>query len=244
MYRAMIIDDERPLRNLLRLTIPWEELGIEVVGEASSGIEAINTIDIFKPDIIFVDIKMPFMDGIEFSKLVIKRYSRLKIIILTALADFVYARKCIGLGIAEYILKPIVKEDVIIACKRVISQIRPLEPLEVDIKKTQEKNSDIEKIRNYIAKNYTNSELNLTSIAQQFGFNASYLCRRFKSEIGISIIDYITKCRMEKALEAIKEKKLMYIIAKEVGIPDPNYFGKCFKKYTGRSYSAMLKEQA
>lgn len=242
MYRVMIIDDEKALRNLLRLTIPWNELGIQVVGEASSGIEAINIIDDLMPDIVFVDIKMPFMNGIEFSKLAIKRYPRLKIIILTAFDEFEYARSCIGIGVAEYILKPIVKEEIMDTCRRVIAQIGLLEPIEtVDVK---EETSDIEKIKKYIMLNYTDSELNLTYIAQEFGFNSSYLCRRFKAEIGISVIDFITKCRMEKALEGIKEKKLMYIMAKEVGIPDPNYFGKCFKKYTGKSYSDMMKELA
>ena len=83
MYRVMIIDDEKALRNLLKASIDWQEMGLEVVGEAASGIEAINIIDKLRPDIIFVDIRMPFMDGIEFSKIALKRYRQMKIIILT-----------------------------------------------------------------------------------------------------------------------------------------------------------------
>ena len=60
----------------------------------------------------------------------------------------------------------------------------------------------------------------------------------------MSFIDYVTRCRMEKALELLRMKMAMYITAKEVGIPDPNYFSKCFKKYTGKSYSEMMKEEA
>ena len=63
MYRVMIIDDEKALRNLLKAAVDWQEMGLEVVGEAASGIEAINIIDKLHPDIIFVDIRMPFMDG-------------------------------------------------------------------------------------------------------------------------------------------------------------------------------------
>ncbi len=240
MYRVMIIDDERSLRNLLKLTVSWKELGLEVVGEASSGIEAINSIDDLRPDIVFVDIRMPFMNGIEFSKLAIKRYPRLRIIILTAFNEFEYARECIGIGVAEYLLKPIVRSEVNEACKKVIDQLEKMKPEEETV--TIEEYNETAKIQDFIRKNYHDSELNLTSIAQEFGFNSSYLSRRFKADVGINLIDYIAKCRMEKAIECVKMKKLMYVTAKEVGIPDPNYFGKCFKKYTGKSYSDMLKE--
>ena len=69
MFRVMLIDDEEPTRLLLKKSIDWESLDIEVVGEAASGIEAINKIDEIQPHIALVDICMPFMDGIEFSKL-------------------------------------------------------------------------------------------------------------------------------------------------------------------------------
>ena len=94
MYRVMIIDDEKALRNLLKASVDWQEMGLEVVGEAASGIEAINIIDKLRPDIIFVDIRMPFMDGIEFSKIALKRYRQMKIIILTAFDEFEYAKQC------------------------------------------------------------------------------------------------------------------------------------------------------
>jgi len=123
MYRVMIIDDEKALRNLLIKTIPWNEKGLVVAGEAASGIEAINTIDEVRPDIAFVDVKMPFMDGIAFSKLAIERYPDLKILILTAFDNFNYARDCIGIGICEYILKPIVRQDISDALDRIITKL-------------------------------------------------------------------------------------------------------------------------
>ena len=107
MYRVMIIDDEKALRSLLKASVNWKEMGLEIAGEAASGIEAINTIDKFHPDIIFVDIRMPFMDGIEFSKIALKRYPGVKIIILTAFDEFEYAKEAVHLEIDEYILKPV-----------------------------------------------------------------------------------------------------------------------------------------
>ncbi|MBQ8032111.1 MAG: response regulator, partial [Butyrivibrio sp.] len=72
-FRVMIIDDEESARKLMRAAIKWDELGMEVVGEAASGVEAINIIDDLKPDIAFVDISMPFMDGIEFTEIATSR---------------------------------------------------------------------------------------------------------------------------------------------------------------------------
>lgn len=239
MYRVMIIDDEKSLRKLLRATVKWEELNLEVVGEASSGIEAINVIDEIRPDIVFVDAKMPFMNGIDFSRMAIERYPRLQIIILTAFGEFEYARQCIGIGVSDYLLKPIVASEIVRACKKAINQLDNM-PKEEVREGIEDNNS--QRICEYIKMNFRDSQINLESIAQEFGFNSSYLSRRFKGEMGVGVIDYITQCRMKKALICAKEGKLMYMTAQEVGIPDPNYFGKCFKRYIGYSYSEAVKK--
>ncbi|MDO5559444.1 MAG: response regulator [Oscillospiraceae bacterium] len=242
MYRVMIIDDERSLRNLLKLTIKWDDYGLVVAGEAESGIEAINIIDEVKPDIIFVDIRMPFMDGIEFSKLAMKQYPDLKIIILTAFNDFEYARQCIGIGVCEYLTKPIVRNEVTQAIEKIVSELNSRNPKE----KTDEGGDipgSMKKICTYIKENFTNPQLNLTVTANRFGFNPSYFSRRFKESVGMSFVDYVTRCRMEKAMEYLHNKTAMYITAREVGIPDPNYFSKCFKKFTGKAYTELMKNE-
>ena len=238
----MIVDDEKSIRNLLKNLLKRENLDLEVVGEAASGIEAINIIDAILPDIIFVDIKMPFMDGVEFSKLIIERYPDLKIIILTAYSDFTYARECIGIGICEYLLKPIVRKDIRTALIKIMSDLDSKKKKDDD-EIIPEKVDTIDKIKIYIEENYEKTDLNLKSIAQTFGFNTSYLSRLFKSETGGNLIDYIISCRMNKAIECAKEGKKMYVTAKIVGIPDPNYFGKCFKKYTGQNYSDFKSKE-
>ena len=242
MYRVMIIDDEKTLRNLLIKTIPWNEKGLIVAGEAASGIEAINTIDEVRPDIAFVDIEMPFMNGIEFSKMAIERYPKLKILILTAFDNFNYARECIGVGVSAYLLKPIVRQDINSVLDDVVKKIdeeRAQENQSNDTAPLRQVKSDA--IEEYLQRNYVDAGINLTYVARQFGFNPSYLSRKFKEKSGISFIDYLTSLRMERACELAKAGEMMYITAEKVGIPDPNYFGKCFKKYKGVSYSEYMK---
>ena len=238
MYKVMIIDDEAPVRKLLRVMMDWKSLDMEVAGEAESGIEAINTIDDLRPDICFVDIRMPFMDGIEFSRLALKRYPMMKIIILTAYEEFSYARECIGIGVAEYRLKPIVKKDIM----ETLQNIKSILDKEDRSEKGESEpelltGSSIQKIMEYLKHNYADADLNLSKVAQEFGFNASYLSRKIKAETGDSFVDILFRIRMGYAKDFAKAGEAMYRTAAKVGIPDPNYFSKCFKKYTDITYS-------
>lgn len=243
MYRVMIIDDEQLSRRLLKASINWAELDMEVAGEAASGIEAINVIDDIRPDIAFVDISMPFMNGIEFTELATKRYPELIIIILTAFDDFEYARKCVSLPVFEYILKPIARAEVTEVLRRAREKLGVLTESGVENVQEIEPNT-MEQIKKYIQANYTDPKLNLTSVAMTFGFSSSYLSRKFKQETGKNFVEYLTECRMERAMEFASTNAKMFNASSAVGIPDPNYFGRCFKKYAGISYSEYVLQKA
>ncbi|MCR5101813.1 MAG: response regulator [Butyrivibrio sp.] len=248
IYRVMVIDDESNARNLMKVAIDFESLGMEVIGEAASGIEAINVIDELRPDIAFVDISMPFMDGIEFAQMATNRYPDLIIIIMTAIDQFEYARKCVSLPIFDYMLKPVVRKEVTKVLERARERLDSLENNKInedqidDIDKTDEINAT-DMITKYVRENYMNSTLNLTFISQNFGFSSSYLSRKFKQDTGKNFIEYLTDLRMKKAIRYAEVGYKMYQTAAAVGIPDPNYFGRCFKKYTGKTYSEFTSEK-
>lgn len=237
-YRIMLVDDEVAVRNLLKMSIDWTTFDMEIAGEAANGIEAINIIDEIRPHILVVDVRMPFMDGIEFSKIAIQRYEKTKIIILSAYDDFEYARACIGIGVIDYLLKPVVRKEIIALMEKLRIQLDNEEAPEEDEPDFSGRQPMIERIQEYICKNFQSKDINLMKVSKEFGFNSSYLSRRFKAETGKNFIDFLTECRMERAIILAKKDIPMYIAAQEVGIPDPNYFGKCFKRYTGINYSA------
>jgi two-component system response regulator YesN len=110
--KVLIVDDEQLIRNLLKMRIKWEELGFEITGEAASAREALILVEELVPDIIFTDICMPFMDGIEFSRLVIEKFPHIKIVIITGHEEFDYAKKSVKLGISDFILKPINAQEI------------------------------------------------------------------------------------------------------------------------------------
>ncbi len=242
----MSIDDEESARKLMRAAIKWEDLNMEVVGEAASGIEAINVIDGLKPDIAFVDISMPFMDGIEFTETATERYPNLIIIIMTAIDKFEYARKCVSLPVFDYMLKPMVRSEVTPVLEKAKKKLDSSKDAWEEAKPeagalAMDDAGSMDMIKKYLEENFTDSKLNLAFISQHFGFSPSYFSRKFKQDTGKNFVEYLTDLRMKKAIQLVKTNAKMYQTAAEVGIPDPNYFSRCFKKYTGKSYSDFLQ---
>ena len=113
MIKVFLVEDEIVMREGIKKNIPWEREGFEFVGDASDGELAYPLIQKSKPDILITDIKMPFMDGIELSRLVKKDMPDIKIIFLTGYDEFAYAKEAISIGVAEYLLKPITSAQLI-----------------------------------------------------------------------------------------------------------------------------------
>ena len=107
MYKIFIVEDEFLVREGIRNKINWENTQFMLSGEASDGEMALAMIQEIKPDILVTDIRMPFMDGLELSRIVKRTLPWIHIIILSGHDEFEYARDAISIGVDEYILKPI-----------------------------------------------------------------------------------------------------------------------------------------
>ncbi|HBT49848.1 MAG: Response regulator receiver protein [Caldanaerobacter subterraneus] len=119
-YKVMICDDEPLEREVLSMIINEADLPIEVICDAKNGNDAINKAKEFQPDIIFMDVKMPGIDGIAAAKEIITFLPDVKLIIITAYDEFAYLREALKLGIIEYLLKPVTPEEVKRVARRVI----------------------------------------------------------------------------------------------------------------------------
>ncbi len=117
MYKVFLVEDEIVIRDGIKNKIHWEEEGFVIVGDESDGELAYPLIIREQPDILITDIKMPFMDGLELSKLLKKDMPQLKIIIISGYSDFGYAQQAIDIGINEYLLKPITSGKLMAAVK-------------------------------------------------------------------------------------------------------------------------------
>ena len=107
MVKVFLVEDEYAIREGIKKSVDWEQHGFELVGEAGDGEVAFPKIIKTKPDILITDIRMPFMDGLELSKLVKKELPDIRIVVLSGYDDFNYAKEAISIGVEEYILKPV-----------------------------------------------------------------------------------------------------------------------------------------
>ena len=113
MLKIFLAEDEVVVRETIKRMIPWEELGFELVGEAADGEMALPLLLRQQPDLLITDIKMPFMDGLTLARLAKKEIPGLKVVILSGYDDFNYAKQAIGIGVEDYLLKPITKNALI-----------------------------------------------------------------------------------------------------------------------------------
>ncbi|MDF2652794.1 MAG: response regulator [Paenibacillus sp.] len=119
----MIVEDEAKLRENLAYNIPWEEHGIEVVGTAASGLDALRLYEETKPDVVLLDIQLQELDGLEVAAHLHKSDKHVKIVLLSGHNKFDYARAAIEYGVVRYLLKPAgdkaILGSVLEACRRI-----------------------------------------------------------------------------------------------------------------------------
>ncbi|MGN0170474.1 MAG: response regulator [Lachnospiraceae bacterium] len=109
MIKVFLVEDDALIREGLRNSIAWSQLGYELVGDASDGEMALSMIRKHRPDVLITDIDMPFMDGLSLGKIVSEEFPNIRILIISECDDFEYARKAIEIGVEQYILKPVTK---------------------------------------------------------------------------------------------------------------------------------------
>lgn len=112
MYTILLTDDEDSVLEILKASINWQELGVDTLLTASDGQAALDLFEQRQIDLLVTDIRMPRMDGLELIRQVRKLSPETHCILLTAYGEFEYAKQAISLGVENYLLKPVAKEEV------------------------------------------------------------------------------------------------------------------------------------
>ena len=120
MWKLLIADDEAIIRNGLKNALKWEEYGIECVGEAEDGEVALKMCQDKKPDILLLDICMPFLSGIELLAQLGEQALSMKVIVISGHDEFEYAKESLRLGVMDYLLKPIDEDELESVIKKAV----------------------------------------------------------------------------------------------------------------------------
>ena len=122
MYRMLIVDDEKNERDCILYLL--KNCGFELeIKEAEDGVEALQILKIWPAHILFTDVQMPRMDGLELIREALNLYPDIRPIIFSGYADFAYAKTAISLGVENYILKPVVPDEFTKTLSSLIGQL-------------------------------------------------------------------------------------------------------------------------
>lgn len=137
-YKVFFVEDEIITREGIRENIDWQASGFEFCGEAADGEMALPLLKTIQPDVLITDIKMPFMDGLQLSKIVRERMPWMKIIILSGHDEFEYAQEAINLGVTDYLLKPVTVRKLQSVLQKLTLQLDQERKEQNNLKKLQE----------------------------------------------------------------------------------------------------------
>ena len=242
MFKVALLDDEEWILKGIECTFPWEEYGFCVAARFTEPEELIEFLKTDKVDVIFTDIKMLGMSGLE---LIEKIQADLEIydvlyVIISAYDDYDLMRKAINLGVVDYCRKPIQRE----AAHKI------LQNLEKKLKNRKTNDSDsmahirLSEIISYINENM-GRRLTLKDVAKHSGYNSNYICLLFRNNIGMSFSEYLLSVRMKKAKELFDTKKYsVKEVQMMVGYAEYSYFHSTFTKYFGITPAKYLKGEA
>ena len=241
MYNLLIVDDEPIIRRGIKSLAILSEIGINKIFEAGNAEKCLEIIDKEQIDIIMLDINMPNTDGLTLAKMLKEKNKNFAIIMVTGYDYFEYMQTAIRLGVDDYLLKPVNKTDIELVLKRMIDKIEKirLENRLLELNVISESippgdNSSFKIVREYMNEHLFDSDLSLGYMAENLGFNSSYLSGIIKQIYGIPFQEYVALKRMEQAkILCLSTDMKNYEIAEEIGYEDVNYFTNRFKKTFG-----------
>jgi len=260
----LITDDEALDREGLAGQLDWEQYSITKVFIAKDGRSALDIIKKNNVDILFTDIKMPLMTGIELAQLAREINPSLQIVFVSGYDDFTYAKMAIHISVYEYLLKPVCTDELTECVINMVEQIKELRAEEeyrnvlIQIAKDIEKhfygvnisssgkiksNNEIAvmKITAYIENHYKEN-ITLNKIAEDLYYTPNYLGYVFKKETNRKFSEYLMEYRIRQAAKLLEERKIKVIdAAMSVGYKDMPTFIKKFKAVYGVTPSEYRK---
>lgn len=249
MYKVLIADDETIIRVGIKDFVSWSDMGLELIGCARDGDEALEMLRTYDIDILISDIKMPYKTGFDLIECANHLGLHPITILISGYDDFVYAQKAVHFeNIVGYILKPInlnlLRKSLyaaIDARKRWLSangspdQAVLQQPVSPEpVVQASHGNPLVSSAIKIIGNEYQKKQLTLKMIAESLNVTPNYLGHCFKKETGLSLPQYLCDYRINLAKKLLKNQKYkIYEIADLVGFMNSKHFAALFKKATG-----------
>ena len=267
--KAIIIDDEAVAAAALKRRIKWEKYDIDEVMMAQSMRQATEMMQAQHADLMLCDVEMPGGSGLELYEWVRTYSPETECIFVSCHPEYEYVRKALTMGSMDYVLKPVDYEEmdrILIQAKlriegrknaqayqsgavvqsgkeaQSVRQTASQQTMSQEIWHERPKSDAIEASIEYIGKNLS-LNMSISEIAQSAYLNPQYFMRLFKKEMGKSVLEYITWCRLDRAKQLLTGSSLPITeVALEAGYDNFSYFSKLFKRNIGMTPSEYRKQ--
>lgn len=207
VYKLLIVDDEEVEREGMARFIPWNDYGIELIGTAWNGVEGLEKVKKYHPDIVMTDIKMPVMDGIELIRQTKCEYPDIEFIVLSGYGEYEYTSQAMEEGVRHYILKPCDEEKIV----KVIDKVRASVGERHQRKEQIAQNSAI--VRDFLPRAKEQILYNLLMGREQL--HADY--QAFMQELHADSAICVLVIRMEKEIDYMIQFALRNILGELIG---------------------------
>ena len=213
--KALLVDDEEQCVKTLQDGIDWKVLG---VAETFGAYNAVQAREIMKEEmisLILCDIEMPGESGLEFISSVREKADlndeNIECIILTCYPDYKFMRKAMQIGCSDYLIKPLDTDEMTAVLEKAVEKIQ---------KKFQKDEKEKKLFPDAMKTSFPEGQQNIIDGMPLF-----------KKRTGISVLEYVTNCRMEKAKELLRNTDWNNeIVSEKLGYASSGYFIKLFKK--------------
>ena len=242
MLNVYIADDEVWITLGLKKLLEKLNMDVYIMGTANNGLTAREEIAMFKPDVVFTDIRMPGLSGLDLLQDIPDVSPESKVVLISGYAEFEYAREAIKYHAFDYLLKPIKEEDLKRVMDAVVDKMGEEEEESTETVAPQTYDKTIDNVISEIREHYM-EDISLTSLASKYNISMGRLSEMIKENLKVNFSDYIASLRIQRAKELLRDESLsIQEIAEIVGYNDYFYFTKVFKKVEGISPSKYRKE--
>lgn len=257
MIRLVIAEDEELFRRELTATVPWEDWGYVLAGSAEDGLSAWNLIVERRAEVVLTDIRMPGLDGMGLMREAagLEPAERPLFVILSGHADFAYAREAMRLGAFDYLVKPVDDDELEATMRRASASAGEREKRNL-LERAARSDRAVELFRDLVPGRVTDTgdayveaaiadiaqrfvvDLSADSVAERLGISGDHLTRLFKKATGLTFGEYLTRFRMKKAMEYLRDPSVRIgEVADLSGYADARYFSTLFRRIVGMTPS-------
>ncbi len=245
MYKVVIIDDEPIIVEGISKVIPWETYGCKLVATANDGMEGIKVIQEQNPDIIFTDIAMPGMNGLQMIAAIKVEHPDTMIAILTGYRDFDFAQTAIRLGVTRFLLKPSNLSELEEAIQTMVDTLKKKKPQTEPDEATDHSAGSfvVNNAVKYMEEHYI-EKITLSDLADKMYVSQWHLSKLLNKHTKKSFSELLNEIRIKEAKVLLRNPALRIgDVADMVGFLDIAHFSRVFKQYAGMSANAYRNKK-